>query len=320
LASEWYYAKDGQQNGPVSSRELKQLADQGTLLATDVVWKDGMPDWRPAGDVKGLIPERPPIPAPMSLDRSVTGARGRSGRRRHRSVVGPCVLMIAAMTLIVAMFVPWWSMRLRPGVDDESKAEGIWAKEFARMMEWRERELEAAIRSIEDAPLPSEEAKQNERRRAISFFKAARKSRKWWDAHLKQGDEKFSRRFRKLARQVDDDKQRSLTITQWGWSEGCGITSLVFGAVVLLFAIVFVAVPPLRNWSWIVSAVALVMGIVTLILSLIWIFKSPGQDVAGVLSQGIVVGPWLMLAGGVLFLVAGLFDTIFGILFVVRRK
>lgn len=315
MPTEWYYAKDGQQYGPVSSRELKQLADQGMLLATDVVWKDGMPDWRPAGEVQGLIPRtEPPLEIPPI--ENATGYRGPT-RRRSRSVFGPCVLIVAALALIAAMFVPWWSMRLRPGVDDESK--GVWAKDFAGMMEWRERELEAAIRNIENSPAPSDEAKQNERRRAIALFKAVKRSRKWWDAHLQRGDTRFTRRFRKLAERVDDDRQLSLTITQWGWNEGYGITSLVFGAVVLLFATVFVAVPPLRNWSWIVSAVALAMGIVALILSLIWIFKSPGQDVTGVLSQGVVVGPWLMLGGGIVYFVTGLFDTIFGILFVVRK-
>jgi hypothetical protein len=320
LASEWYYAKDGQQYGPVSARDLKQLADQGTLLATDVVWKDGIPDWRPAGELPGLIPERRHIP-PLSpaAEYGVAGT-GLPRRRRSRSVAGPCVLIVAAVALIATMFVPWWSMRLRPIVEDESKAEGIWAGEFARMMQWRERDFEEGIRITDKVPVPSDEAKRAERQRAIDFYKAARKSKRWWDAHLRKGDASFSRRFTELAQQVDDDKKLSLTMTQWGWSEGYAVMSLVFGAVVLVFAIVFVSVPPLRNWSWIVSAVAIVMGIVALVCSLIWMIKAPGRDVPGVLQQGLVAGPWLMLTGAAVFLLAGLFDTIFGIIFVVRRR
>jgi GYF domain 2 len=319
LASEWYYAKDGQQYGPVSSRDLKQLAEQGRLLATDVVWKEGMPDWHPAGQVKGLIPEREPLPTLMPIDETATGG-GSLRRRRSRNILGPCLLLVAALALIATMFVPWWSMRLRPGVDDEAKAEGNWGRDFARMMQWRERDFEQRIRLTENAPVPSDEAKKTERQRAINFYKAARKSKKWWDEHLRTGDTKFSSRFKELAQQVDEDKKLSLTITQWGWSEGYAIMSLVFGAVVLLLEIVFLSVPPIRNWSWIASALAVVMGIVALIFSLIWILKSPGQDVTGVLKQGLVVGPWLMLGGAVLYLLVGLLDTIFGIIFVVRRR
>ena len=44
---EWYYAKDGQQFGPVSTSELKQLAETGQLSATDFICKSGSL-WVPA--------------------------------------------------------------------------------------------------------------------------------------------------------------------------------------------------------------------------------------------------------------------------------
>src|SRR6516225_3179064 len=46
--SQWYYARGDRQSGPVSSRELKRLADAGELLPTDLVWKDGETKRRPA--------------------------------------------------------------------------------------------------------------------------------------------------------------------------------------------------------------------------------------------------------------------------------
>jgi hypothetical protein len=56
MASEWYYAINGQQAAtPVSSAHLKQLAATGQLQPTDLVWQEGMPNWMPASAVKGLF-------------------------------------------------------------------------------------------------------------------------------------------------------------------------------------------------------------------------------------------------------------------------
>lgn len=52
----WYYTVDGNQQGPVSAVELKQLATSGSLKPQDLVWKEGMPEWTPANNLKGLFP------------------------------------------------------------------------------------------------------------------------------------------------------------------------------------------------------------------------------------------------------------------------
>jgi len=54
---EWFYARDNRQQGPVSALELKQLAQTGQLKPDDLVWREGMGDWLPAGKVKGLFEE-----------------------------------------------------------------------------------------------------------------------------------------------------------------------------------------------------------------------------------------------------------------------
>ena len=53
---EWYYAKDGKPEGPVSAAQLKQLAASGQLEPTDMVFKVGTKDWAPASSVAGLFP------------------------------------------------------------------------------------------------------------------------------------------------------------------------------------------------------------------------------------------------------------------------
>jgi hypothetical protein len=53
--SEWYYAHGGEQKGPVPVSELQRLAGTGEFdPAADLVWRDGMPDWKPAGAVEEL--------------------------------------------------------------------------------------------------------------------------------------------------------------------------------------------------------------------------------------------------------------------------
>ena len=46
MAAEWHYAKDGQEHGPVTSDELKEFATSGQLAPSDLVWKEGMDEWK----------------------------------------------------------------------------------------------------------------------------------------------------------------------------------------------------------------------------------------------------------------------------------
>jgi len=64
--SEWYYAHDNQQFGPVGSAELRQLAASGSLTPEDLLWRDGMDDWVAARNLKGLFPEEASEADPQS--------------------------------------------------------------------------------------------------------------------------------------------------------------------------------------------------------------------------------------------------------------
>jgi hypothetical protein len=48
MAREWYYAKGGQQHGPVSDQQLKELAASGQIQPSDFVWCEDMTDWAKA--------------------------------------------------------------------------------------------------------------------------------------------------------------------------------------------------------------------------------------------------------------------------------
>ena len=55
MAAEWYYTTNKKQMGPVSWDELRQLAGNGLLKPTDLVWTEGMAEWVRAAAQDGLF-------------------------------------------------------------------------------------------------------------------------------------------------------------------------------------------------------------------------------------------------------------------------
>ncbi|GIW80530.1 MAG: hypothetical protein KatS3mg105_2337 [Gemmatales bacterium] len=51
----YYYSRDNQAHGPVTSEQLKALADAGRIRPTDWIWKEGATRWKPASSVRGLF-------------------------------------------------------------------------------------------------------------------------------------------------------------------------------------------------------------------------------------------------------------------------
>jgi len=65
---EWYYTQGDDRIGPVAFSELKSLAADAFLNPRhDMVWKAGMPDWKPAGEIEGLFERRTPVAEQESL-------------------------------------------------------------------------------------------------------------------------------------------------------------------------------------------------------------------------------------------------------------
>jgi serine/threonine protein kinase len=57
MASQWFYARGGQKCGPVTSAELKAMARNGQLVASDLIWKEGMKEWVLAASSAQLFPD-----------------------------------------------------------------------------------------------------------------------------------------------------------------------------------------------------------------------------------------------------------------------
>ena len=52
----WYYARDGEQQGPVTLDALRDVVARRVIGPTDLVWSEGMPEWVEAGTVSALSP------------------------------------------------------------------------------------------------------------------------------------------------------------------------------------------------------------------------------------------------------------------------
>jgi hypothetical protein len=55
MATEWYYLKNGEKVGPISSTELKNLAVKQEIMPSDLIWKEGLEKWVAAKSVDNLI-------------------------------------------------------------------------------------------------------------------------------------------------------------------------------------------------------------------------------------------------------------------------
>lgn len=60
MPTQWYYAIDGHQHGPVAPEELRRLVIIGQLHPTDLVWRPGLSAWVAARNIRGLFPELEP--------------------------------------------------------------------------------------------------------------------------------------------------------------------------------------------------------------------------------------------------------------------
>lgn len=89
MNADWFYSVGDSRQGPVTELDLKGLAADGRLKPTDLVWKDGMPDWVEARTVPVLFPapnvealaepyaDRPSRRGRDDLDDDRPGRRGR---------------------------------------------------------------------------------------------------------------------------------------------------------------------------------------------------------------------------------------------------
>lgn len=59
MAHEWFVKRADSEQGPLSAAQMKQLASSGQIVATDLVRRADMGDWKQAGSIKGLFSDSP---------------------------------------------------------------------------------------------------------------------------------------------------------------------------------------------------------------------------------------------------------------------
>ena len=50
MSEPWFYVVNGERRGPVAGPALAQARRAGELRPSSLVWREGMPEWRPAGE------------------------------------------------------------------------------------------------------------------------------------------------------------------------------------------------------------------------------------------------------------------------------
>ena len=61
---QWYYSNNTTQLGPVSDAELRTKLVSGEVSASEMVWREGMVDWRPVSSVAELRSALLTVPMP----------------------------------------------------------------------------------------------------------------------------------------------------------------------------------------------------------------------------------------------------------------
>ncbi len=95
---EWFYAKHGKQDGPVDVAALRGKVQSGEVAPTDLVWKEGMAEWTPAGELAELTADPSPGVAPGGMLTQPGQAPGQQYAGGYVVPMAPtCGMAIASM-------------------------------------------------------------------------------------------------------------------------------------------------------------------------------------------------------------------------------
>jgi hypothetical protein len=118
MADQWLYSRDGNDHGPVSSSTLVELAKNGGLLPTDLLWKEGMAEWKPASSFPRLFPpqasaDEMPVfvvndkkPKAGNANDKTRVRQATSSLKAHAQTAGRLAKLTAEKTRIVTVSLP----------------------------------------------------------------------------------------------------------------------------------------------------------------------------------------------------------------------
>ena len=114
-------------------------------------------------------------------------------------------------------------------------------------------------------------------------------------------------------------KDERFSLTAFGWKFGTGVTGLIFGLLLVGIFLPGRFVPMVAKFEWIGGLVAVVLGLILFIMSLVVIFGTPGKDVPPFFSQGISIGPILVLLASLVTMAAGALFALPNVLALVKK-
>jgi hypothetical protein len=103
----WFYSRDGDRRGPVSLTELRAIATEGGLNPRlDLVWTQGMPDWKPAGEIEVLF-ERCTSATPAAANPYTPPQTESFAELMHRQAEWPGARRRAYLTATILLPILW---------------------------------------------------------------------------------------------------------------------------------------------------------------------------------------------------------------------
>jgi hypothetical protein len=139
----WFYASNGQQQGPFPEAQLRDLIVRGTVRPDTLVWTEGMSGWQRAGEIPGLVPggSGPPSMPPQPGGLPPVAAGGYSGGALSADLpvfglFGRSVLLVIGQVLVIpspwtaTIFYKWIISRIqvpgRPNLGFSGQPLDIW--------------------------------------------------------------------------------------------------------------------------------------------------------------------------------------------------
>jgi hypothetical protein len=137
----WFFASQGQQQGPYAEAQLREFIARGTVGADTLVWSEGMTDWQRAGDIPGLVSATSAVRTAPYSGGSPAGT-GRAGGGSLSidlgvwSLLGRSLLFVIGIALVVpgpwvgTSFYRWIVSRLyvpgRPNLAFNGQVGDLW--------------------------------------------------------------------------------------------------------------------------------------------------------------------------------------------------
>ncbi len=128
----WYYAENGQQQGPLTDEQFQSAVQAGTVRADTLVWRDGMGNWQPYSTVAGAA-------APAAAGAAPTAAGGVFCSECGKSFPPDQVISISGRNVCAAC-KPVFVQRLSEGATiavapGEMRYAGFWIRFAAKFID-----------------------------------------------------------------------------------------------------------------------------------------------------------------------------------------